>query len=376
MAHPLSKFLTEDPDLTEDPAFAAVAGDVSRLAAALDADPDLANRPTRFEGWTLLMIAAGSPLLHDPGRRGGVLAAIRLLLDRGADVNGFVPQPEFPGCRLGALYAAANTSHDLEVVRLLLDAGADADDGESLFHATETDDLELLATLIEAGADVNGIGVLHHAVEREAPAVLRLLLERGGDPNRATSYFSPHPLLHHAIRNGRMAATVTLLVEQGAEIGRVDGNGRTAYAVAIRLGREDLVALFAARGYAEEPGPLERAIREGRRPSGELSADIQALLPDAAMGGNLEQVRRLLEAGWPVDARGENGATALHFAAWYGNLPMVRAILGFGPDLTLRDTEFDATPLGWANHGSAFSPSPKDDYPEIVETLRAAGAGE
>ena len=136
--------------------------------------------------------------------------------------------------------AAANTSHDLEVVRLLLAAGADADDGESLFHATESDDLELLATLIEAGADVNGTGVLHHALDREAPAVLRLLLNRGGDPNRATSYFSSHPLLHHAIRNGRTAATVALLLDNlshGAEIGRADGNGRTAYALAIRPDR-------------------------------------------------------------------------------------------------------------------------------------------
>ena len=32
----------------------------------------------------------------------------------------------------------------------------------------------------------------------------------------------------------------------------------------------------------------------------------------------------MLGAGWPVNARGKHGATALHFAAWHGNLEMVR----------------------------------------------------
>lgn len=364
--------LAHDPNLTQEPALAAVVGDLPRLTAALDADPGLVNRPTRFEGWLLLMIAAGSPLLHDPERRPQVLDAVRLLLDRGADPNGYVPNEEFPDSHLAALYAASNMSRDREVVRMLLDAGANADDGESLYHATEGDDLELIETLIQAGANPNG--VLHNALYREAPEVLRLLLRHGADPVGATSAFDAHPLVHHAIRSGRSVETLGLLLDYGVDPGQRDTDGRTAYVLAMWYGRRDLVELFESRGYREDVGPVEQALLEGRKPMEELPEEIQRHLVDTAMGGGVAHVRQLLEAGWPVDARGEHQATAIHFAAWNGNLEMVRTILEFGPDLTLRDASFDAPPLGWAHHGATYSPSPKDDYPAIIEALVAEGA--
>jgi ankyrin repeat protein len=38
----------------------------------------------------------------------------------------------------------------------------------------------------------------------------------------------------------------------------------------------------------------------------------------------------------------------LHSAAWNGDLPMVRLLVGAGADLAARDEEHDGTPLGWA----------------------------
>lgn len=365
--------LAHDPNLVQEPALAAVIGDVPRLTAALDDDPSLVNRPTRFEGWTLLMIAAGSPLLGDPERRAQVLAVLRLLLARGADPNGYVPNEEYPDSHLGALYAAANMSRDLEVVRLLLDAGATADDGESLYHATEGDDLRIAEVLIQAGASLDG-GVLHNALYRESPAMLRLLLQHGADPETAKSYFDPNPALHHAVRNGRSAETIGLLLDHGADPARRDDDGRTAYSVAIRCGRPDLLAAFEERGYREEINDLERSLLEGNLPSGELPEEVTRHLPDAARGGNLSHVQRLLASGWPVNAQGDEGATAIHWASWFGNLAMVQSILAYGPDLTIRDTSFDAPPLGWAHHGSMYSPAPKDDYPAVIEALVVAGA--
>ena len=59
---------------------------------------------------------------------------------------------------------------------------------------------------------------------------------------------------------------------------------------------------------------------------------------------------------WPATlnsfTRGRHGGTALHWAAFHGNLELVNLTLGYGPGLELRDTGFDATPLGWAAHGS------------------------
>jgi ankyrin repeat protein len=41
---------------------------------------------------------------------------------------------------------------------------------------------------------------------------------------------------------------------------------------------------------------------------------------------------------------------ALHEAASRGDVAMVELLLELGADPALRDTEFGATPLGWARH--------------------------
>lgn len=82
---------------------------------------------------------------------GGAPATARLLLERGADADG------------GALHAAAGGAR-LELVRLLLAAGADVDrrdpeTGRAPLHAAVTggaeDSLEIVQVLLDAGADVN-----------------------------------------------------------------------------------------------------------------------------------------------------------------------------------------------------------------------------
>jgi len=82
----------------------------------------------------------------------------------------------------------------------------------------------------------------------------------------------------------------------------------------------------------------------------------------------------MLVAGWPVDVR-RSGATALHFAAWHGNVEMVREILKHGPPLEVADTSYNNTPLQWALHGSKNSwERHKGDYAATLELLLQAGA--
>jgi len=83
-----------------------------------------------------------------------------------------------------------------------------------------------------------------------------------------------------------------------------------------------------------------------------LSDDDRRKLASAAENNNTEAARLMLAAGWPVDARGRHGGTALHWAAFHGNLELINLILGYAPALEMRDADFDATPLGWAAHGS------------------------
>ncbi|HEX2075912.1 MAG TPA: ankyrin repeat domain-containing protein [Geodermatophilus sp.] len=122
-----------------DAASAAYLDDVEQLARELDRGAPLADPVT---GVDLLTWAA----------YGGAGAAVRLLLERGADADG------------GALHAAAGAARP-EVVRLLLAAGADVDrrdpdTGRVPLHAAvaarRTDDAPgVVRELLAAGADVN-----------------------------------------------------------------------------------------------------------------------------------------------------------------------------------------------------------------------------
>jgi ankyrin repeat protein len=107
----------------------------------------------------------------------------------------------------------------------------------------------------------------------------------------------------------------------------------------------------------------------------QLNARLVRRAVDAADRNDARAVRLLLLAGWPVDAIGKHGATALHFGAWHGNADLVRETLPHGPSLETRDRDFNMTPLGWAFHGSLHGESrDRGNYTAVVEALLSAGA--
>jgi len=83
----------------------------------------------------------------------------------------------------------------------------------------------------------------------------------------------------------------------------------------------------------------------------------------------------MLASGLPVDALGQHCATPLHWASFHGNAEMAREILRYQPPLELTDADFNATPLGWAIHGSVHGWHCRTgDYAGTVEALLNAGA--
>ena len=117
----------------------ATRGRGSCAAKGWDGD---ASAPGGPHGWAPLLYVCHS-----------VFASRRLareLLARGADPN--VTFTNEYG-EMSALYGAAGVVHDPELTRVLLEAGADPDDGESVYHATEAADPGVPARAARARRD-------------------------------------------------------------------------------------------------------------------------------------------------------------------------------------------------------------------------------
>lgn len=119
----------------------------------------------------------------------------------------------------------------------------------------------------------------------------------------------------------------------------------------------------------------QATVEENREQVARLSPSDLKHVAHAARNNRPRAVRLMLEAGFPVDARGQEGGTPLHWAAWHGNLPMLKTILRFHPPLDLQDAAHHSTPLGWAIHASEHGwQRGRGNYAGCVEALLAAGA--
>jgi ankyrin repeat protein len=315
----------------------------------------------------------------------------RILLRHGADPNAAVFTEELPDSPLPCLYAATGFNNNPALGLLLLEAGANPNDDESLYHSTEHPDLECVRLLLRHGAKPQGTkpagfcNILKHMLDREDPEGLQLLLAAGANPNELND--RGETALHWAVWRGRSASILGTLIDAGAEPNAQRADGRTAYALAVQSGQIESVALLKARGANTDLSPLDRFVaacaaadpQELARllaapPKFATSPHDERLLPDLTGSHRTTAVRALLAAGLPVDARGEAGATALHWACWKGYADLVKLLLDHGASLTMEDQQFHATPPGWFGHGVRNCDEKGGDYPEVARLLIAAGA--
>lgn len=400
------RLLRRYPEIARADLFAAaVAGAEDVVAAALAAAPERARARHEPDGWTpLLYLAASRFHARDPARAAATLRAAELLLDHGADPNSFMLcDPSDEASRIPALYFAC-VGGNAGLVRLLLARGADPNDGESVYHAAELDRRACLELLLAAGAD---LGSRHahwnntplyflsgyregHPGTARATRGMRWLLAHGADPN-VTSYDHAETPLHAIASHGRGPAVAELLLAHGAAVDARRADGRTPYALAVRAGNAAVADLLRARG-AETVGlaPADelfgaclradaaaaRAVL-ARHPGllGELTPEDRGALGHAAGEGREASVRLLVELGFDLAWEGPWGGTPLHWAAWHGQLEMVRLLLGLGAPLAVRDSQYGSSPLGWAAHGSRFCRRADGDYRAVVAALLDAGAG-
>lgn len=368
------QLLAEHPDLTTANIWAAAAaarpGDVGRL---------LSERPRRAVerggpfGWRPLFYLVYSrfdPTV--PADR--VLAVAEQLLDAGADPDeGYLfdalPSPftlltgVFGSGELGEPHQPRHP-HWPALGRLLLDAGADPNDAQTLYNRMFAPDDSHLELLFEYGLGTGDGGpwkarigqlptpermlrvLLRWAVEHHQPARVRLLVEHGidfrspfeGDGPKWSPGDGRTPV-ELARLNGDTEIADYLLA-QGAAPPAADP-ASDLIAAAFRADRSTV-----ERIRADHPG----AVAEARR-------DRPGLIVWAATQASGETVGLLAELGFDVDAYGRGDApveeaweTALHHSAGNGDVALTRRLLDLGADPNLRDKRFDATPLDWARH--------------------------
>jgi ankyrin repeat protein len=365
---------------------AATSGRRRQAAAMLEARPEIEADP-----WARLVLgrewkgdptAPGgprgwAPLLYVCHSSFGSATLARDLLARGADPNAFFVNEYGP---MSALYGAAGVLHDPELTRVLLEAGANPDDGESLYHATEAESPECVRLLLEHGATATGSNALGHALDEDRMEHVRLLLDHGADPNEAA-------FVAHAVRRGRGPEFLRLLAEHGADLDRPGGETwrgdvplRTPYQHAVIRGRTDLAETLAELGASTDVDPQDlavAAVARGERPDtpipDTLDPDPQEVLIRAALRGSTDLVVELVGPNFRGVVGGSPEGTLLHHAAWVGNPKVVRTLLARGADPSARaDAELD-TPLGWAALGSEAHELPGRDYVAVAELLVGAG---
>jgi ankyrin repeat protein len=77
-------------------------------------------------------------------------------------------------------------------------------------------------------------------------------------------------------------------------------------------------------------------------------SDLENLI-EAVKQGNLEPVRSILESDPRLaNQKDKSGATPLHFATLHGHRPIVELLLERGANINSTDSQFGATPAGWA----------------------------
>lgn len=351
------RWLAEHPGLAEgNPYLACAVGDLAAVQHAIADDPAWTNRPGGPLQLPPLVAVTHSGLLRQDAFRQKLHDCARALLAAGADPNQSIGSRWPPASlqqpsqldRLSALYGAAGQHHDAELTQMLLAAGADPNDGESLYHALES--RECTRLLLAAGARVSGTNALFRVLDLDELPALQLLLAHGADPNEAHPGSQWDRPLLWAIRRRRSPAHVAALLQAGADpaVRMADGTG--AATLAWRLGLPEVAALLGAAEGPPSATPAERFVAacacadeaQARRLQAQhpdlpaaLPQALLQLLPELAAQGCAPAVQCMVRLGWPVAVRGGDwDASALNHAVFRGDAQLAEFLLAHGAQWT------------------------------------------
>lgn len=273
-------------------------------------------------------------------------AALELILDSGG--TELLPRPDINAkdnngnTPLHFLMTMRNVPVELLKAFIAHGANIDAENDSSLRplqSACSWSEPELVEILLDSGisdindSDVDGLTALHAAASAGSAACVRLPISHNA--NMILESKDGRSALHIAAQNGHKD-TIEALIESGANLNDGDRHGRTPLWFACNGASKDTAAVLLAALKPRFPiSEINRPSQRGHTPfrmaaTHGLREICEDLINTTAAAG--------LDVNAMIDLQDTcKGFTALHRAAWRGEISCVRLLLQHGADATLKD---------------------------------------